>query len=198
MIFSMPRRSLSSAIYRLGRKYPWLQELGVWKAWIQTRWKDIEYFDDSWKQRINEMARYIPANATVMDLGCGTEWLRQIVGPGNYTGVDYRRRGENTVVCDFNKGQFPGLRRDVAFVSGCLEYVTDYRWFIAQICENANVCILSYCSLEMHPDPVARRRAGWVNDLTIDGIKREFGKHRFNLSAETVTLGNTILVFKRC
>lgn len=195
MIFGMPRRIFSSAAYALGRKCPWLQEYGMWKAMIQANWKDIEYFDDSWRQRINRMAGFIPAKATVMDLGCGRQWLRDIVGPQNYTGVDYRPRGENTVVCDFNKRQFPDFRRDVAFVSGCLEYVTDYRWFIAQICEKANMCILSYCSLEMHPDLVARRRVGWVNNLTIDEIKREFGKHRFTMSSETVALGNTILVF---
>ena len=165
---------------------------------IQAHWEKIEYFDDAWRQRVNQMAEFIPKSATVMDLGCGREWLKEIVGLKNYTGVDYRSRAENTVVCDFNKKQFPEFRRDVAFVSGCLEYVTDYRWFIAQICEKANMCILSYCPLEMHPDLGARRRAGWVNDLTIDDIKREFDKHHFVLSAETVTpTRNAILVFKQ-
>jgi hypothetical protein len=194
---SAPRRSLSAVAYVVGRKYPWLQGRGACQAMLQARWEDIEYFDDSWRQRISQMADFIPANATVMDLGCGREWLREIVGPENYTGVDYRRRGEGTVICDFNKGQFPDLRRDVAFVSGCLEYVTDHRWFIAQICEKVDMCIISYCPIETHRDLVARRRVGWVNDLTIDEIKREFGEHRFNLSTETVTLRNAILVFKR-
>jgi hypothetical protein len=175
-----------------------LQELGVWKVMVQAHWTDIEYFDESWRQRVNQMAGFIPANATVMDLGCGKGWLSEIVGSENYTGVDYRPRRENTIVYDFNKRQFPDLRSDVAFVSGCLEYVTDYRWFVAQICEKMKLCILSYCPLETHRDLVARRRVGWVNDLTIDEIKREFGKHRFNLSAETVTpTQNVILVFKR-
>jgi hypothetical protein len=60
------------------------------------------------------------------------------------------------------------------------------------------MCILSYCSLETHPDVVGRRRVGWVNDLTLDQIKREFGEQNFNLSAETATpTQNAILVFKR-
>jgi hypothetical protein len=144
------------------------------------------------------MAAYIPPNASVMDLGCGSGGLNEIVGLTNYTGVDYRPRGENTVVCDFNKKQFPNLWRDVAFVSGCLEYVTDYRWFIAQICDKTNMCVLSYCPIETHSDLAGRRRAGWVNDLTIDEIRREFDRREFSLSDEAVTpTRNAILVFKR-
>jgi hypothetical protein len=197
-MFIMFRRALSSVVSRLGRKYPRLQKLGVWKALTQARWKDIEYFDETWRHRIKQMAAYIPANASVMDLGCGKGWLREIIDPERYTGIDYRPRGEGTLVCDFNKRQFPDLWRDVAFVSGCLEYVKDYRWFITQICGKTKLCILSYCPLETHPDLVTRRRVGWVNDLTIDDIKREFAGHRFNLSAETVTPNqNAILVFER-
>lgn len=192
------RRSLSSVAYILGRACPPLQESGLWKAAAQVRWKDIEYFDDTWKQRVRQMAAYIPANATVMDLGCGRGALREIIAPANYTGVDYRERGENTVVCDFNKREFPDLRRDVAFVSGCLEYIEDVPWFVAQICDRTNMCVLSYCTLETHGDLMGRRKAGWVNDLTADEIKREFAQHHFSLSAEDATpTRNAIFVFQR-
>lgn len=196
----MPRtlkRCVSSLAYALG-KNAGLQQRGLWWRMVQARWQDIEYFDDAWRARIRQMAEFIPANATVMDLGCGPGWLREIVGARSYTGVDYLPRKEDTVVCDFNKRQFPEFRRDVAFVSGCLEYIDDYRWFIAQICDKAGMCILSYCPVEIHQDLAARRRAGWVNDLTLDDIKREFVRHSFRLSAETATpTGNAIMVFQR-
>lgn len=191
------KRCVSSLACALGRKYAGLQQRGLWRM-VQARWQDIEYFDDAWRARIRQMAEFIPANATVMDLGCGPGWLREIIDARSYTGVDYRPRKEDTVVCDFNKRQFPEFQRDVAFVSGCLEYVHDYRWFIAQICDKADVCILSYCLVEIHQDLAARRRAGWVNDLTLDDIKREFVRHSFRLSAETATpTGNAIMVFQR-
>jgi len=165
---------------------------------MQVCWKDIEYFDDSMRQRVEQMAAYIPANATVMDLGCGERTLSRMIGSATYVGVDYRSRGENTVVCDFNKRQFPDLRCDVAFVSGCLEYVTDHRWFIGQICDKVAMCVLSYCTLESFPDRLNRRRLGWVNDLTSHHIKQEFAKNRFHLSAEDITpTQNAIFVFQR-
>ena len=192
------RRRVSSLAYALGRKYPGLQQRSLWRRMVQARWHDIEHFDDVWRVRIRQMAEFIPANATVMDLGCGPGWLGEIVDPRSYTGVDYLPRKEDTVVCDFNKRQFPEFRRDVAFVSGCLEYIEDYRWFIAQICDKTDVCILSYCLVEIHQDLAARRRAGWVNDLTLDQIKREFGCHSFRVSAETITpTRNAIVVFRR-
>lgn len=192
------KRHFSSVIYILGRVCPPLKKSDLWKAMIQVRWKDIEYFDAAWEPRIRQMATHIQANATVMDLGCGRGILREIVGSANYTGVDYRKRKEDTVVCDFNKLEFPDFPRDVAFVSGCLEYVSDHRWFIAQICDKVNVCVISYCTLETHGDLAGRRRAGWVNDLTAYEIKREFDKHHFGLSVEDQTPAqNAIFVFKR-
>jgi hypothetical protein len=198
MTLRFVKKAISLIAYHLGQRWPALQKFDVWRSMIQTHWPDIEYFDDSWRERIRFMAKFIPAGTTVLDLGCGKRWLSELVGEDNYTGVDYRARGENTVVCDFNKRQFPELRRDVAFVSGCLEYVSDHRWFIAQICEKADICILSYCPTETHPDLSARRRLGWVNDLTVSDIRQEFGRHQFGLAAETATpTQNAVLVFRR-
>jgi hypothetical protein len=192
------RKGLSSLVYILGRVHRPLQKYRLWITLVQTRWRDIEYFDDTFRQRVNQMAEFVPKNATVMDLGCGKCWLREIVGSEHYTGIDYRPRGEETIICDFNERQFPEIRRDVAFVSGCLEYIDDYQWFIQKICEAARMCILSYCPVESYADLGARRRAGWVNHLTIEDIKREFCARGFYLSAEAVTpLQNAILVLSR-
>jgi hypothetical protein len=192
------KHGLSSLAYALGRKYSGLQQRSVWRRIIQARWRDIEYFDAAWRARIRQMAEFIPPNATVMDLGCGPGWLCEIVDARNYTGVDYRPRSNDTVVCDFNKHQFPQFRRDVAFVSGCLEYIDDYCWFIAQICDQTDMCVLSYCPMETHQDVAVRRRVGWVNDLAVADIKREFERHGLRLHAEAETpTRNAILVFKR-
>ena len=32
----------------------------------KQNWKDIEYFDPIWKERISQMVKYIPSNSIVM------------------------------------------------------------------------------------------------------------------------------------
>ena len=102
-------------------------------------WEDFEYFDESWRIRIKEMAVYINNAETVMDLGCGKMWLRDYLHSSNlYIPVDYKNRGEGTIVCDFTKHQFPEKNADVIFVSGCLEYIADYKCFVQKACREGN------------------------------------------------------------
>jgi len=43
----------------------------------QLSWKEMEYFDPAWKQRIETMAALIPKQSqSVLDLGCGKMWLK--------------------------------------------------------------------------------------------------------------------------
>jgi hypothetical protein len=136
-----------------------------------VKWSDIEYFDADWKKRIAVMAGMIPAGATVLDLGCGMEWLKDYLPEGSgYVGVDYVRRSQATIICDFNRREFPDGRADVAFVSGCLEYIEDVPWFVSEISEHADSCILSYCTAEKF----RRREPGWRNSYTHQGIVELF------------------------
>jgi hypothetical protein len=163
-----------------------------------VRWKDIEYFDVAWKDRIGLMAGFIPQGAAVLDLGCGKEWLRELVPDERYQGVDYTPRGPTTIVCDFNCHEFPPLRKDVCFVSGCLEYIEDPAWFIGRIAATCERCIVSYCLLDTHPDIKARCGVGWVNHLNLAAIRCEFERQGFMLAHQTSTpTRNAVLVFDR-
>jgi hypothetical protein len=189
--------SLRRLLFDHGMKWPALQSR-LWRSVIQVQWKKIEYFDESWKARIGLMAGFIPPASSVLDLGCGKEWLVDYVGRDRYTGVDYKARSAQTIVCDFNRRQFPSVHRDVAFVSGCLEYVEEPAWFIQRICEACDRCIVSYCAFDTHPDTFSRRTAGWVNDLTLRELIHEFEINGFVLDSETETpTRNSVLVFDR-
>jgi len=116
---------------------------------LKPKWKQIEYFNPDWKSRIKKMASYIAIGESVVDLGCGQMWLREFLpGSNKYTGVDYRQRGEGTLVVDFNNGEFPDVKADVFFSSGCMEYVVDYDSFIEKIARVGRRCIISYCCIE--------------------------------------------------
>ena len=170
------------------------------KSWYKgVKWQDIEYFDTLWKRRIELMASYIPAGASVADLGCGEMWLKDFLTTGNtYNPVDYKERGSGTIICDFNKGEFPDIICDIAFVSGCLEYVIDYPSFIYSISGNYSACILSYCPLEIISNIKERTALAWKNHLKEDEVAKQFLQHGFNLVEKTTFQDkNTIFVFAK-
>jgi hypothetical protein len=134
------------------------------KYFYRPKWQNIEYFDADWKKRICKMAELIGDEKVILDLGCGKMWLRQFLGPEKvYLGCDYVKRDADTIVCDFNKYQFPDCQADLCFVSGCLEYVEDLNWFFDEIARHALVLVVSYCTYELSPDIRLRKSLGWVN-----------------------------------
>ena len=73
------------------------------------------------------MAAFIPPGTlSVMDLGCGKMWLKEMLPSGyKYYGIDYTDRGKDSYVFDLNKYAFPAFNCDIIFISGCLEYIYD-------------------------------------------------------------------------
>jgi hypothetical protein len=181
--------------FKVGRRTGLFSTQRFWLKAIQKNWLTIEHFDESWIGRIEAMARFIPVGASVLDLGCGPMWLRELRPDLSYTGVDYTFRGPGSIVADFNKKQFPDKRCDVAFVSGCLEYVRHPQWFIVQVRHRVKRCVLSYCAVDLHGDLPARRRTGWVNDLSIAEIRENFTNQGFSLAVQVELDGNIIFVF---
>lgn len=164
----------------------------------QKDWKDLEYFHDSWRNRIGVMARFVPEDSVVLDLGCGRMWLKEILPMRHYLHVDYKQRDEETLVCDFSKNEFPEVQADVAFVSGCLEYVRDHQWFISQISSRVDLCVISYCSTDEVPDLRRRRANAWVNDLSREEVISFFRSAGMELVHEArFEPNNNIFVFRK-
>lgn len=170
----------------------------IWGKILRNRpnkWQEIEYFSSEWKERILSMAQFIKPNEHVIDLGCGQMWLKEYLPPGcQYTAVDYTARDAETIICDFNAYQFPEIEADVAFVSGCLEYVEDYEWFVKQISSRYKKCIISYCIVENFPNVSERIGKAWVNHLSQKDIVNLFEKYHLHLEHHLTTLNN-IFVF---
>jgi hypothetical protein len=161
-------------------------------------WKEIEYFSNDWIERVKIMAAYIPAKAMVMDLGCGNMSLKQFLKENKYIPVDYCQRDETTIVCDFNRHEFPTGKADVIFISGCLEYIRDYNWLLKQVCLAAPLVILSYCTIDQFSDPVQRHNNHWQNHLSAKNIRNLFYDNGFSLFKETMTPSNNhIFIFKK-
>jgi hypothetical protein len=151
-------------------------------------WKDVEYFDESWKIRIETMSQFIDQNDSIIDLGCGKMWLKEFLHTSNiYIPVDYVDRGDRTIICDFNKYEFPKNIVDVSFISGCLEYINDYTWFLNNVCSQCNRCILSYCIFEKYPNLKNRKKSHWVNNLKEKDIIALFSDNGFYLTQHLIS-----------
>lgn len=164
----------------------------------KASWKNIEYFNPEWKERIKTMSELLPPGTnSIADLGCGLMWLKEFISKDiKYIGVDYTSRDGETIICDFNKKQFPNLTTDIAFVSGCLEYVNDATWFVKKIAENARGCIISYCVFEEFNDQKFRDQRTWVNSFTEQEIVNLFTMEGFVLKKKLDTK-NRIFYFEK-
>ncbi len=164
----------------------------------QSKWEDFEYFDTAWKKRIFVMSMLIKDNETsILDLGCGKMWLKEYIpNKTQYYGCDRIKRDANTIVCDFNKKEFPVVKVDVCFCSGCLEYVDDVDWFFDKISNSSTSFILSYCTTDVYPSIRKRKSMGWVNHLSSSKLKKKIQSHGLVLSMISNEIpGNLIMRF---
>jgi asparagine synthase (glutamine-hydrolysing) len=162
-----------------------------------TGWDDFEYFEPYWEERTQRMAEYIRPNQSVVDIGCGEMKLRKYL-PANcyYVGLDFQKRDEETVVCNFNNEPLPKIVSNVYFISGALEYAYDPEDLIKQISRSTNdTIIFSYCLLEDFPQNI-RDGLNWVNSLTEEDIHRILKKNGFTAKNTFKVLGNTVFIAK--
>jgi hypothetical protein len=185
-------------LYRLRSKiFKILKNFRNLKFNKKVTWRNLEYFDVSWKIRIKLMAKYIITGSSVMDLGCGEMWLKDYIShESKYFGVDYKRRVGGNLVCDFNKYEFPDFTTDYIFISGCLEYIEDVDWFIHRISKQSSYVILSYCTLEYFNDLKLRKSYAWVNHFSRDQLVSKFQIVGFKIENESITESkNSIFYF---
>lgn len=123
----------------------------IWRGELENK---LGYEQFKWKKRIVAMARFIDScDKTVMDLGAGNMHLRGLLDENHiYVPVDYKKTAEDTVVCDFNKGEFPEIKADVIIAAGILDYINEPKWFLDKICETADKCVISYKGREKYPE----------------------------------------------
>jgi hypothetical protein len=164
-----------------------------------SNWKNNEYFDESWKERIYLLSTLIKkSDKSIVDLGCGKEWLREYL-PENikYIPVDYKKRSEDTMIYDFNKKEFPDIKADVAFISGTFEYVNDFEWFLTEIKNKFKAIIISYCDTDFYPLETYRKSLNWVNHLSREEFIENIYKAEFILTKEIDSKEHLLLRFDK-
>ncbi|HKY90851.1 MAG TPA: polysaccharide pyruvyl transferase family protein, partial [Nevskiaceae bacterium] len=165
-----------------------------------ARWSDSQNLPDRWSYRSELAARFVPAGATLMDIGCGKMAIEQFLPNGcTYIPVDLVRRDDRTIVCDLNAGEYPPAD-GVTHVSvlGVVEYLKDpaafFRWLDGV---PARRLVLSYIPGDRGMPVERRREAGWINDLSRDDVVRLAATAGFVPVAEEPAKNNLLFVFDR-
>jgi len=129
-------------------------------------------------------AQFIPAGARVLDLGCGRMALRQFLPNGcRYQGCDLVAREADTVVCDFNAGEFPSeaaAQADIIVMLGLLETIVDVESFFTHLRFCKRDVVLSYCATDL-TGKCDRTALGWVNNFSFFDLARLFDRYRFRI-----------------
>lgn len=82
---------------------------------------------------------------SVMGLGSETIYFRVLFSPKmNYYVADYRKHSFETIVCDFNKGEFPELYTDIIICSEIIKRIDDPIWLLKQITLHCRKVLLCY------------------------------------------------------
>ena len=154
-------------------------------AGTHKKWDDLEpkYDLSTWRIRVENLSKWLtPKDTSILDLGAGEMYLRELI-PDTvlYYPIDYKHRDSSTIVCDFNKRQFPAHHADVAFISGVLEYVEDADWFFSMLENQVKKILLTYVFCNSAKDLPYRQGKAWVNHYRIDEIIHLAGKNGFVL-----------------
>lgn len=135
----------------------------------EGRWRKASAFDQAWRSRIEFMASLINDERTVLDLGCGQMWLKEYIEPNKiYISSDMYKRDENTIVCDYNAGEFPDVSADVVVISGVVEYMDHPLELLMHARKISPRVLVSYVSVEEQDNLKDRTLLGWRNHLSKD------------------------------
>ena len=120
---------------------------------------------------------------SITDLGCGNQWAKTLI-PNRikYIPVDIHKHKEDTIVIDFNQGEYHKEYSDLALCSGIFEYIYDLESFISNITKYSNYIACSYFTKELKPNRIDK----WVNCYTKEEIINFFKQNGFELEIPVI------------
>lgn len=134
------------------------------------RWANPKQLEPAWNARAQFTAGAIPAGSRVIDLGCGAMALEGFLPAGcSYQPVDVVARDERTIVCDFNRGDFPQAAiaaADQITMLGVAEYIFNLPGLLMRLARCGKPMLLSYCPSD-NGLATPRGNLGWVNHHTL-------------------------------
>lgn len=135
---------------------------------------------------------------TVADYGSGHKFIKAYLSSSvKYYPIDYIDRGDSTIICDFNKKEFPDICTEFSICTGVLMYIEPAEELIAHICKHTTRTVLfSYVAIEKFSNIQARRCLSYHNDYTEPQIVNMFSTYQFELNDKKYErAGNITMTF---
>lgn len=133
------------------------------------RWQSIADESGKWRGRYRALASHIVARSSVIEFGCGSMALRDMLPPGcTYQASDIVSRCADCLVLDLTQPLPPRLAAsyDAAVFAGVLEYVPDLPGVVAWAAVQASAVLFSYATTDDFSDLDRRRNVyGWFSHL---------------------------------
>ncbi len=146
----------------------------------KNTWLNNYIYKESFFERLEYLFSFIDFDKvnSIMDLGCGNQWAKKLLPDRiKYFPIDLYKTNKNTIVLDFNKGEFLNQNVDLALCSGIIEYIYNVENFIQNIKNNSNYVICSYHFKEK----CTKRSSIWVNNIEINEFLNIFYENKFEL-----------------
>jgi hypothetical protein len=182
---------LETAVARINR------DLALARQTDRERWSDPASLEAAWDARAQLASQFIPAGARVLDLGCGRMSLRRFLPHDcNYQGCDLVARDAQTLVCDFNAGQFPteaAGHADIITMLGLLEYIIDVDGFFTHLKSSGRDVVMSYCATEL-TGGLDRAAHGWITHFSFHDLAELVDRHGFRIAASMPVDGIQVLM----
>lgn len=99
----------------------------------------------------------------------------------SYQGCDLVARDAQTIVSDFNKGQFPteaAAKANIVSLLGVLEYVIDAETFFKHLRLANSDVVLSYCATDLSGS-IDRASLGWLTHFSFVDLAELIDRHGF-------------------
>lgn len=159
-------------------------------------WTEDRHYSNDMKvrgERMLQIATEFCSWNSILDVGCGNQQLKPVIekmNPGSiYFGVDRLMHCKDTLLADFNKGEFPDIKVDLTVLSGIIEYIypSMIESFFDHVCASAPTIVISYWPTDysLHEAWFAsgkmQRSTIWVNSFNLGEIISFFSVRGFHL-----------------
>lgn len=134
-----------------------------------SAWRTMPPQADSWGHRAKEVARLVPENSCVLDLGCGTMEVEKFLPEScRYIPCDCVARDARTLVRDLENDELPSIKGvTMVTVLGVFEYITRLEDLLRRLRGCGLPAIVSY--VPYHPRHLSieqRSELRWTTHLT--------------------------------
>lgn len=143
----------------------------------------------AWHYRTATIAKIFPENVSILDLGGGYQHLKRYLPNGSvYASIDIFPCTPDTIVADFNKGEFPSFPTTFHFVvcQGIIEYIRNPQIFLTKIRKYGKILVITY--KEKSEAPI------WRNDMPFEEFRKLLKKTRWEIVMER-ELKNELLFY---